>query len=139
MSGIQEQYTVAALVYVHKDDHRNGSTVKSQWIISKERERDIFSLAMSSAWKDGDQKAWGLFMHGTTVSEIGYAVDRSRILYLAKFVGAEQPAMWHGYPADHQANNADIPCNSILKAWMSENVIPKAAISRIVKGKSWTP
>jgi hypothetical protein len=115
--------------------HRNGTPAGSQWIITQKEERDCFETSANRSWLL-ERTGWGLYFDETNVlSYLGRAVDRDRLLVVAKFVASETPVVWHGYPADHERNNHDIPDQSILKSWVRERVLPRPTMRKIMSGQ----
>lgn len=118
--------------YIHKEDHRNRSPIKSQWTVSEEEERRIFSRAYSQNWCDG-VTGWGVRVIGDVIGALGMGVDRARDLFIAKFVDGNANQRWHGYPADHVANQHDVPDERVLRRWHEIGYLNLAKARKIVK------
>jgi hypothetical protein len=105
---IQQEHKIDENVfYIHKIDHRNHSSVKSQWIITEGEERACFKLAYTAKWNvlGYNYNYWGL--HFSETGQIGYlgiskpnGSERYDI-FIAKFVDGNKNSKWHGYPANH--------------------------------------
>jgi len=126
--------TKAECMYRHHPDHRNGTSWKSQWTISEAAELASFELARSRGWLLG-QVGWGLHIPIRSPEWLGVAQDHLTRVFFAKFVGATAPVMWHGYPADHRRNAADIPADLVLKAWLMAALLSPAKIRKIARGQ----
>lgn len=107
-------------------------TEKSQWSISPNQEIVCFNLAHSKGWTEAD-KGWGLHYSNDVLDYLGLAQDHRTRVFIAKFVGNQ--GNWHGYPADHQKNQQDIPTERIRRIWMNDNVLKPAKIRKITKGQ----
>lgn len=123
------------LNYLHNFQHRNGTPLKSQWIISHIDERACFLHSYTSGWID-DDTGWGLHFHEQIVDYLGLSHDRERRLFIAKFVANRRPSYWHGYPADYQVNIQDIPREDVLNKWLADEIFSPAKISKILRGKA---
>jgi len=64
---------------------------------------------------------------------LGVAQDHATQIFIAKFVGAG--GVWHGYPADHQQNQRDIPDESVLLKWMDLKVLSPAKVRKVLRGQ----
>lgn len=80
-----EHTILPGLKYIHKNDHRDGNYNKSQWSISQNAERNVFSLAHKSNWFF-DNIGWGLHFVNKSVNYLGVSVIRSRELFIGKFI-----------------------------------------------------
>ena len=118
--------------YSHDPQHRNRTPGKSQWSISPREEAICFGSAYSKGWTDVD-KGWGLHFSNGTLDYLGYAQDHSTSVFIAKFVGNQE--IWHGYPADHQRNQQDIPTERVRKIWMQSGVLTPPKICKITRGQ----
>ena len=121
-------------MYRHHPGHRNWTAGKSQWIISEPAELASFEFARSRGWLL-DQVGWGLHIPDQTPEWLGVAQDHRTRVFIAKFVGATAPVMWHGYPADHRRNTADIPTERVLNAWLKAAIFSPAKIRKIARGQ----
>ena len=114
--------------------HRNGMPEKAQWTISYQDEMNSFIFSNQHAWICNDN-AWGLHFINNHVAYLGVAQDHITEVFIAKFVNDVDHNNWHGYPADHQANQQDIPDENVLRDWLTNNIIPKQKINKIARGK----
>lgn len=121
-------------VYRLNPDHRNGTGGKSQWTIPPPDEVRCFRQADDRAWLSVNV-GWGLHMPDGGPQFLGISEDRSRALFVAKFVASEAPVAWHGYPADHQRHPQDIPAPSVLKAWLDLDLLNPAKIRKLSRGQ----
>jgi len=120
--------------YTVNSVHRDRMHGKAQWTITPEEELNVFILAYNRKWLYGDN-AWGLYFVNKDVSYLGVAQDHITRVFIAKFVNDVIHNNWHGYPADHQLNQQDIPEDFVLKDWLKNKILPKAKIMKIAKGK----
>lgn len=112
--------------YAIKNDHRNGSRSKSQWITTLEEEVAAFEDAYGSNWISRSGKhAWGLHFVDGKPHILGIASansSRRERLRLAKFVRNMAPSFWHGYPANYRRKPQDRPpVVVLLKAFVVKN------------------
>lgn len=120
--------------YVHKADHRDNSPQKSQWAISEADERNVFGRTLDERWYE-EATGWGLHLTDNVIQELGIGVDRMRRLFVAKFVDGNRKSEWHGYPADHLANQRDVPDGSYLVSWCERGYMSIAKMRKIVQRK----
>jgi hypothetical protein len=121
--------------YTIKLDHRNKSKDKSQWSVSHQDEVfTIFKNAYTHTWVSNNN-AWGIFFNNGGLDYLGVAQDHVTQVFIAKFFKDVNHDNWHGYPADHQSNQQDIPDQAILNDWLVNKILPKAKISKIQGGK----
>lgn len=121
--------------YLPHPHHRDGNRNKSQWTIVENDEVKVFNFAIASSWISGTS-AWGVYLSdGNNLNYLGISKDRSRTLFLAKFVNKTNQTQWHGYPADHQINCQDIPAMDIQRRWLEANILSPAKIRKIAKGQ----
>jgi len=118
--------------YLCHPHHRNGNPNKSQWDLSEQRELDLFGLAFENQWLL-DSVGWGVAKMNNTLEYLGVSTDRLTRLFIAKFVATG--TNWHGYPADHQRNQQDIPATAIQRKWLDDRVVPPSKIRKISKGQ----
>ncbi len=126
--------TGQSITYCHHPHHRNNNPNKSQWTINTNQEASCFKSSYTNNWYV-NSNAWGLHYLGEGISYLGVGEDRNKKLFLAKFKKEPNKNFWHGYPADYQRNNQDLPDNDILNIWKSNNILTKAQISKIIQGK----
>jgi hypothetical protein len=112
--------------------HRNGTPGKSQWIVPLSAELSAFGRAGSSGWLL-ETAGWGLHLEANRADYLGTSRDAERQIFFAKFVMSA--ASWHGYPADHVTNRADIPAPPILRSWLDQEFLRAATIRKITKGQ----
>ena len=124
------------MAYVSNNQHRSQVPGKSQWSIPFNDELTCFNMAQSNGWVEADS-AWGLHLLDNVLAYLGWAQDHQTCVFVAKFVGNRvgKQVIWHGYPADHQNNQQDIPTQGILKIWLLNKVLKPAKIRRIMKGQ----
>jgi hypothetical protein len=121
-------------MYQHHPHHRNGIHGKSQWRIPELDERNAFDQARNRNWLT-DACGWGLHTPNGIVSYLGVDQDHGRQLFVAKFIVSDAPAVWHGYPADHQRNPQDIPDNDVLRDWMRSRILTDAKVRKLMRGQ----
>ena len=119
-------------IYSHDPQHRNQTPGKSQWSISRQDESACFAVAHSMGWIDGE-KGWGLHCLNGALQYLGFGQDHTTRVFMAKFVGHQDT--WHGYPADHQRNQQDIPSEPVRKIWLHDGVLTAPKIRKITKGQ----
>jgi len=107
---------------------------KSQWRIPEVDERSTFDQARIRNWLSVTC-GWGLHTPNGVVSVLGVAQDHNRQLFVAKFIANAAPALWHGYPADHQRNPQDIPGIEVLRDWMISGLLTAAKIRKLTRGQ----
>lgn len=122
------------LNYLHNLQHRDGTAMKSQWIIGYAEERTCFINSYNNAWFNNNT-GWGLHFYDQIVDYLGVSHDRERRLFIAKFVADNGPSYWHGYPADYQINIQDIPREDVLNKWLAGGIFSPAKIRKILRGK----
>ena len=118
--------------YWHAPQHRNQMSGKSQWSISHSQESACFGAAHSKGWTDAI-KGWGLHYYNGGVDYLGFGQDHTTNVFIAKFVGNQ--GVWHGYPADHQRNQQDIPSERVRRMWLQNGVLTAAKVRKITKGQ----
>lgn len=121
------------VVYTISKKHRGKNKNKSYWTISKPEEVVLFADALRKGYEE-DCLAWNLLMDGGTVCVLGCSPD-GLMLKMAKFVDADEKDQWHGYPANYQKNNQDIPPYKVLLSWMNAKFISVATLAKIRKGQ----
>lgn len=142
---IQQEHKIDENVfYIHKIDHRNHSSEKSQWKITENEERVCFKRAYTAKWNalGYNYNYWGLhFNEMGRVDYLGiskFSGPERYDIFIAKFVDGNKNSKWHGYPANHVQNNQDIPPSEVLLKWYEAGHIRKAAISKVLGGKKCT-
>ncbi len=118
--------------YSHNLSHRDGTLKKSQWKIFNDEELLSFTTALKKKWLLSDV-GWGLHFENKTPANLGVAQDHETLVFVAKFVNDKNT--WHGYPADHQRNNQDIPPEQIRRKWLEAKVLPLPKIRKLGKGQ----
>lgn len=143
-----ENYTC---YYTPKEDHRNGTRPKSQWLCTLDEEFAIFKDALKNEWCRIEEfkynkkkyqrllspngRAWGLkyendeFVKLGERNESGLPKDQ---LYVSVFVESD-PCRWHGYPANF-IKTQDRPLDHVLKSWKDLGYVSKKDMLRIKKG-----
>jgi hypothetical protein len=120
--------------YNSNPKHRNNSPQGSQWTITTADEYICFASADRAGWLL-PAEGWGLHLVAGTPDYLGIGVDRSRRLFLAKFVASTSPPTWHGYPADHEMHQQDIPHPKILDKWLQSKTLTAPKIRKLGKGQ----
>lgn len=132
--GEQDSEKYEVVKYTPNPLHRNNSPQKSQWLILENEEVECFRIAYDKGWKNGGN-AWGLYYKRDRLDYLGIGTDRTVRLFIAKFKNDSSHNAWHGYPADHQRHQQDIPDESILRSWITNKVLAKAKIRKIGAGQ----
>ena len=122
------------IYYLHNSVHRNRTPRKSQWTINETAELGSFQMALNQNWLL-PQEGWGLHFENGNPAYLGLAQDHTTRVFVAKFVDRGNRNTWHGYPADHQKNNQDIPTVEILDKWLNRKVLPAPKIRKLAKGQ----
>jgi len=79
---------------------------------------------------------WGLHFENNNPANLGVDQDHVKPVFVAKFVNDRNT--WHGYPADYQKNNQDIPPEQIRKTWLDLKLFGNrtgAIISKLIRMK----
>ena len=119
--------------------HRNKSIskIKSLWAITPEDELICFERMYANGWKE-EYEGWGLqylrYNYNTTFHITGHN-SRGEELYIAKFIDSSKNGIWHGYPADYQRKNQDIPKTKILNRWKKDGIISTSQFRKIQQAK----
>jgi hypothetical protein len=122
--------------YAVNHQHRNSQMAheKSQWIIGVAEERASYDLSSQNQWGSSQSVLWGLHLVNTSPKPLGHPPgDSSLQLHIAKFVGSG--GNWHGYPVATWIAPWDKPDVKTLKSWVEKNLIKKAKMAKIVRGK----
>ncbi len=123
--------------YIHKLDHRDQSGKKSQWLISKDSEKECFEKSMYLKWNIPEYVCWGLHFKDGKADYLGITAKSEpelRHLFIAKFVDGDKNNTWHGYPAD-SCKGQDIPPVDIQNYWLRERYLRPNVITKIARGK----
>lgn len=133
--GLQvQQFTVGGLKYLVKPDHRDDTPGKSQWTVSPQEEAVIFEGTINAKWVVSDVVGWGLYRQANEIKYLGVDKVRSVDVFIAKFVrDPEHVTTWHGYPAIHTGNCADVPANTVLAAWQDAKILSSAKLRKIAR------
>jgi hypothetical protein len=135
MPVVKTHVIAQGVTYSHHPHHRNRTPDKSQWTIPESDERGVFIDAMNQNWLK-QSSGWGLYSPNDRVEYVGLAQDHKRRVFVAKFVTAQNRNSWHGYPADHERNAADIPDEDILLLWMNSEILPATKIGKLTRMQS---
>lgn len=135
MTDINLVELLPGLSYLHHPHHRDGTPLKSQWIIGHPEERICFINSYNRNWLL-DNIGWGLHFIDESVDYLGVSHDRQRQLFIAIFMENQNQSFWHGYPADYQVNIQDIPSEEVLSKWLEDEILSPAKIRKIVRGKA---
>lgn len=123
-------------IYQINPQHRNGSSSKSQWTITRKAEVELFGWANEKESKSGDYY-WGVIQHNNKCIDLGITVAENKTK-IARFVHSHEPIIWHGYPVDYiQDPQNDCPRRELLLKWKAMGIIEKHQISRLTSGKGW--
>lgn len=129
------------IFYIHKADHRDRSSLKSQWTIAEIDERNCCLFSIKNEWWDtgNPTTSWGVFLISGKAAYLGLAAGGStsaaQELIIGKFLDSSKNGKWHGYPANHAQNTHDIPPTSVLREWLSQGYFSAAKVSKIVRGQ----
>lgn len=134
MAAVPTAQIAPGLHYMNHPDHRNGRHGKSQWNIPPLAEQHSFSEAHANGWLRASE-GWGLHTSSRSPQYLGYAQDHATEVFVAKFVGDQGGALWHGYPADHQRCPQDIPAEAVLQAWIDAELLTPAKARKVAKGQ----
>jgi len=132
MAIVPNIFVSSGVSYSHNPLHRNNTLEKSQWRIPKDAELLSFQTALDRTWLLSDV-GWGLHFENNNPANLGVAQDHKTLVFIAKFVNDRKT--WHGYPADHQRNNQDIPDIQIRRKWLKENILPRRTVLQLGKGQ----
>ena len=124
----------AEMHYIIHPDHRDSSPQKSQWTISERTEKDIFVDALARKWVETTD-GWGLWFPNGKIAYVGMSSDNKRQLFIARFVDGTASNIWHGYPADHQRCQRDMPSANVLGAWLRSGALPRPKLRKLMKGQ----
>ena len=121
--------------YLEKGDHRDGTAIKSQWVITFVQEQQAFQLSRNAGWSPGP-RGWGLHLAGAQPQYLGRgarAQQRHGVdLFIARF-DEGNPNVWHGCPSDPQINNQDVPPDAVLQDWVAQQYISRPQQRRIMR------
>jgi len=128
--------------YQCNPEHRNGNREKSQWTISEQEERGVFSRTYTSGWIV-EHVGWGLHIVNGSVNYLGVDRTRSQNLIVARFIDDNNVEIWHGYPADpnrrsQQARIKEIPPEEVQTEWLRGQILPKPKVRKLGRGEPCT-
>lgn len=133
----EENVQKTKVTYWVHPHHRDNRPDKSQWTIIPDEEFECFVKAII---KD---KTFGLYLKDEKPHVLGKrklkAIQEGKKdaeLYIARFVHDVAHKVWHGYPADGELGDQDIPSSYYLKKWKAKGYFTSAQLSKIHKGKS---
>lgn len=131
---IAQRTKVTYWVHPH---HRDNRPDKSQWTIIPDEEFECFVKAIIT------DKTFGLYLKDGKPYVLGKrklkAIQEGKDdadLYIARFVHDDACKVWHGYPADSELGDQDIPSSYYLKQWKAHGYFTPAQLRKIQKGKS---
>lgn len=133
----EEENTAKTIVtyWVHPH-HRDKRPDKSQWSIIPDEEFECFVGATHL------DKSFGLYLKDGNPHALGKRKNKAiqegkkdAKLYIARFVHDAAHKVWHGYPADGELGDQDIPSSYYLKQWKAKGYFKPAQLSRIQRGK----
>lgn len=136
-SAPQQRNVLPGTHYTFNLVHRNKTTGKSQWQIVNTEELLCFVHSQKRLWVRGTD-AWGLYFTDERVDYLGTAQDHVTRVFVAKFVNDPSHNNWHGYPADHQNNNHDVPEPEIIKNWLDEGILSETKLKKLQRMKPCT-
>ena len=135
MRQLGQHQIAAGTWYINHPDHRNNLGNKSQWRISEDEERTVFSITWNRGWA-ANCLGWGAHFPNGAAEYLGVAQDHATPVFIAKFVDSSATGIWHGYPVDHSRNfPGNVPDLDILNQWMADGIISTAKRRRIQKGQ----
>jgi len=122
--------------YTVKEDHRDGTSSKSQWAITVAQEKRAFKKAMAEGWTElSSAKAWGLHLIHGAPQCLGHLAAKSGSPNARAFIAFyDLSANTHGYPADYRQTR-EKPPSRVRSAWVKTKTISKAKASKIGQGK----
>ncbi len=133
----EENVQKTKVTYWVHPHHRDNRPDKSQWTIIPDEEFECFVKAII---KD---KTFGLYLKDEKPHVLGKrklkAIREGKDdadLYIARFVHDNACKVWHGYPADSELGDQDIPSSYYLKQWKAHGYFTPAQLRKIQKGKS---
>lgn len=109
--------------------HRNGTSGKSQWVISVDEEIELFAKAKRDK-QIFDDKGYAIWIISDKACVLG-VTDLNSETRLARFVDGSRSDHWHGYPANYLKKKNDIPPMSLLKEWKDKGLIEKSDLTRM--------
>lgn len=113
--------------------HRNGTTGKSQWIISVDEEIELFAKTKRDN-QIFDDKGYALWIVSDAACVLGLT-ERNSETRIARFEDGTRSNHWHGYPANYLRAKNDIPPMALLKQWKDRGFIEKSDITRLKQQK----
>jgi hypothetical protein len=128
--------------YRCRHEHRNGAIAQeSQWTIPRPAEAATFLRTALEGWQlelaanggISQRRAWGLNITPGGPVALGLARSTRADAYVAKFVDGTGTQQWHGYPADHEGETADIPDAPVLERWVVAGHINHAKRRKLMR------
>jgi hypothetical protein len=129
--------TTAVPEYISKKDHRDGTSTKSQWVITFNQEKDCFVVAWTRGWTQ-IARGWGLHLVEGVPVKVGVAAqntDRAATVTLKVAIFRTDSTVWHGYPSDYRIHAQDRPSIDVLKEWTKLGFIKKHEVRKIRGGQ----
>lgn len=127
--------------YLFYSKHRSTSNNNaSRWVIEMNEELLMCENAIKKGYIQPHSPvkkfAYNLIRESHHLKIIGVSATKNQNINLkiAKFNNDVSNNMWHGYPANHIANNQDKPIDSILSEMVKNGLITKQEMRRIKKG-----
>lgn len=115
--------------------HRDKRPDKSQWTIIPDEELKCFAEATHL------ENSFGLYLKDNRPHVLGKRKQKAiqegkkdAELYIAHFVPDVAHKVWHGYPADGELGDQDIPSSYYLKHWKAKGYFSSAKLHKIHKG-----
>lgn len=121
--------------YVVKIDHRDGTTIKSQWTVPVKDEHRAFGIMLAADWTC-DTVGWSLHIVDGKAQYLGRSAHDlgrpARMLFIAFYV--IQP-ICHGYPSDPQRSKREAPPDRVRNAWLQGKYLRAVTIRKLGRGQ----
>lgn len=127
--GVRYLFTSSGKSYRSLDYHRanRGRPNKSVWSVARDEEFDIFEIADSNDWNDGERGYWGFLGHNP--AEIGCDGERLAV-FPFKAASADD---WHGYPV--HVSEVRRPTVDLVERWQHEDDMRFVVAEKLKRGK----
>ena len=133
MSNTGHVVQIGEYQYLSKQDHRDGTAIKSQWCISDDQEYASFALGINSGWVV-HQSAWGLHLVNNVADYLGRAAVNpgpDTPLFVSFFQLANP---CHGYPSDPKRSTREVPPKEVQSDWLAKRYLRPAVVRKIGRG-----
>jgi len=132
MADLEEFEISAGVRYVHNEVHRNQTSNKGQWSVTKEEERDSFKNSFEKKWLRATE-GWGLHIVAGKAAYLG--TDRvGHLAFFAMFIDKNTSGVWHGFPA----TPLDSPSPDVVRAWLDGGFVRKKTLRLLTMGQPCT-